>query len=367
MDTRLRRAADIVIILSGAIFLTVLLAKYLLGAFIPLLFGALTASFIHPIVDMISKSSKISKKIISAFLVTLLYVSLATIAVYAASRLSSEVKNLIDSITKDPGAFDGIIDTVESNFKGIFEKSDFLLDIFRSDRLFDLNEIFLELLTALLSSVGSFLSSATINFATRIPEAILFVAVSFLSAYYFSCDRQQIISAIFSVIPEKVLPAITNTVRKATKALRGFLKAYCSVMILTFFELFIGFSILRVKYAFLLALAISVIDIMPILGTGTVIIPWAVFSLATGNKGLGIGLLILYALITVIRQLAEPKIVGDALGVHPLAALASTYVGIKLFGLSGVLIGPLIATAISVWKSSQQKKPQANSKASPTV
>ena len=355
MDTRLRRTADIVIILSGAIFLTVLFAKYLLGAFIPLLFGALTASFIHPIVDMISKSSKISKKIFSAFLVTLLYVSLATIAVYAVSRLSSEVKNLIDSITKDPEAFDGIIDTVESNFKGIFEKSDFLLDIFRSDRLFDLNEIFLELLTALLSSVGSFLSSTAINFAARIPEAILFVAVSFLSAYYFSCDRQKIISAVSSVIPEKVLPAITNITEKITKALRGFLKAYCSVMILTFSELFIGFSVLGVKYAFLLALAISVIDIMPILGTGTVIIPWAIVSLAVGNKMLGIGLLILYALITVIRQLAEPKIIGDALGVHPLAALASTYVGIKLFGLSGVLIGPLIATVIGVLNSSRHK------------
>ena len=141
MDTRLRRTADIVIILSGAIFLTVLLAKYLLGAFIPLLFGALTASFIHPIVDMISKSSKISKKIISAFLVTLLYVSLATIAVYAASRLSSEVKNLIDSITKDPEAFDGIIDTVESNFKGIFEKSDFMRSKLKTVNNIDHREI----------------------------------------------------------------------------------------------------------------------------------------------------------------------------------------------------------------------------------
>ena len=117
-------------------------------------------------------------------------------------------------------------------------------------------------------------------------------------------------------------------------------------MLLTFAEIFIGLSILKVNYALLLAILIAVVDILPLIGTGTILIPWAIFSFITGNAGLGSGLLVLYGIVLIIRQLAEPKIVGSSIGLHPLATLAAVYLGIKFAGFIGIFIGPIVALCI---------------------
>ena len=123
----------------------------------------------------------------------------------------------------------------------------------------------------------------------------------------------------------------------------GYIKAYFLIMVLTFCEMLLGLSILGVDYAFIMAIVISVIDILPILGSGTVLIPWAIFAFLTSNTPLGVGLLILYAATLVVRQFAEPKIVGGAIGIHPLATLASVYIGLKFLGFLGIFIGPMTA------------------------
>ena len=119
-------------------------------------------------------------------------------------------------------------------------------------------------------------------------------------------------------------------------------------MFLTFCELFVGFSVLSVEYSFLLALVISTVDILPALGVGTVLIPWSVIELLTRDFKTGFGLLILWAVITVVRQIIEPKIVGGSLGLHPLVTLIGMYVGFRLFGIIGLLASPALAVAAKV-------------------
>ena len=118
------------------------------------------------------------------------------------------------------------------------------------------------------------------------------------------------------------------------------LKGYAILMLMTFLELSAGFLILRVKYALLLSLLIAVIDILPVLGTGTVLIPWGIAEILFKNTGLGIGILVIYAVITVIRNFAEPKIIGRQIGINPLFTLLSMFIGIKLLGFAGVIIFP---------------------------
>ena len=118
------------------------------------------------------------------------------------------------------------------------------------------------------------------------------------------------------------------------------IKGYGILMLMTFLELLAGFLILRVKYALLLSLLIAVIDILPVLGTGTVLIPWGIAGLILKNTALGIGILVLYAVITVIRNFAEPKIIGKQIGINPLFTLLSMFIGIKLLGFAGVIIFP---------------------------
>ena len=109
------------------------------------------------------------------------------------------------------------------------------------------------------------------------------------------------------------------------------------------------------KKILILSIIIAIVDILPILGTGTVIVPWAIFSLIVSDYKTGIGLLILYAAVSVIRQVAEPKIVGNTLGLHPLATLASIYVSVRFIGFWGIFIGPIIALLIcNLFKSEEE-------------
>jgi predicted PurR-regulated permease PerM len=112
-------------------------------------------------------------------------------------------------------------------------------------------------------------------------------------------------------------------------------------------EGFIGLALLRVPYAFLLAVLLAVVDFLPLLGTGIILLPWAAVSLLLGEVKLGIGLAVLYGVTSVVRQVLEPKLIGEGLGLHPLVSLAAMYGGLRLFGVWGMILAPLLAAAVS--------------------
>jgi predicted PurR-regulated permease PerM len=117
--------------------------------------------------------------------------------------------------------------------------------------------------------------------------------------------------------------------------------------LLTFLQGFIGLALLRVPYAFLLAVLLAVVDFLPLLGTGVILLPWAAVSLLLGEVKLGIGLAVLYGVTSVVRQVLEPKLIGEGLGLHPLVSLAAMYGGLRLFGVWGMILAPLLAAAVS--------------------
>ena len=125
-----------------------------------------------------------------------------------------------------------------------------------------------------------------------------------------------------------------------------YLRVYLFLMFITFCELFAGFTILRVEYSFLLALVITVIEILPVLGVGTALVPWSIVELLGRDFRMGFGLLILWAVITVVRQIAEPHIVGETIGLHPLLTLVGMYIGFRVFGIVGMLLAPALIIAV---------------------
>ena len=151
-------------------------------------------------------------------------------------------------------------------------------------------------------------------------------------------------------------------------------------MLITFAEMSIGLSVLKVigayksGYIFIIAIITAIVDILPVLGTGTVVIPWAVFSLINGSYGLGIGLIVIYACITVIRQIIEPKIVASNLGIPPIVSIMGMYIGLQLFGFIGIFIMPIVITVLKVlndegvihiWRSSKKSVEAAASAVQP--
>ena len=128
----------------------------------------------------------------------------------------------------------------------------------------------------------------------------------------------------------------------------GYLRSYSIIMLITFAEIFFGLSVLGIEYSFLIAAVSAVIDILPVLGVGIILLPWAIFCLIGRNLFRGIGLIILYVIIVIVRQFIEPKIVGESLGVHPLLALSSFYIGYRLFGFAGIIIAPIL---LVLWRT----------------
>lgn len=143
------------------------------------------------------------------------------------------------------------------------------------------------------------------------------------------------------MIPAEKEKTVGNTLAYVKNILFIYLRSYLLLFLLTFAELFLGFLILRIPYAGVLAFAIAVFDILPVLGTGGILLPWAAVLLIMGNTPLALGILVLYIVITAIRNTLEPKIVGKQIGLHPLATLIAMFIGLRILGIAGMVIFPV--------------------------
>ena len=209
-----------------------------------------------------------------------------------------------------------------------------------SDLLGSLDSLAQTLAGALLSRLGEALTGAAINAASGLPGAMLSVLVFGLSCFYLCLDGDRIYAFFLGCFAKEHRQRVHDACVAVVHALRGYLRAYGLIFCLTFFELLIGFLLVGVRYAFLVALLIALLDLLPVIGSGAVLLPWSAVAFLSGEVRVGAGLLILYGVVTLVRQIAEPKIVGNSLGLHPLAALASMYVFFRLFGAIGIVLGP---------------------------
>lgn len=193
-------------------------------------------------------------------------------------------------------------------------------------------------------------TQAVINAATRVAKALpnifIFTVILILSTYFICTDRQKISGFFKGIIPQSVMRRIEFVKDDLVKACGGYLKAQLILMGLTFLILFFGFTILGVDTAAFVAFVVAIIDLIPVLGTGTVLIPWAVISLFSGKYFFALGLVIIYAIAFVIRRISEPKIVSTQIGLNPLLTLVAVYAGLKTMGIFGMILGPIIAIII---------------------
>lgn len=212
----------------------------------------------------------------------------------------------------------------------------------------NISQMFTEFSSKLTSAV-----TYMVGVVVSLPQVLIFIIVSLAATFFMSRDRNRISAFIYKQIPSSWRGKLRFVKDDMILALIGFIKAQAILMTITFFELLIGYLILGVRYAFFFALVTAIIDILPVLGTGTVLIPTAIFYLITGNLPRALGFIVLYLVITAIRQSIEPKIVGDSLGLHPLVTLMSMYIGLQLFGVIGLFLGPI---AMIVLKTLQKAK-----------
>ena len=195
---------------------------------------------------------------------------------------------------------------------------------------------------------------------------MLGIVIGIIAWILFAKDYRSVVNFIQLQLPDNKKNLLVEIKQVFSNTILKMVKAYLLIMFITFCELSLGFTILSIagimsnSYIYLIALGICIFDILPVAGSGGILITWAIISLIMGNTAQAIGLIVIYVIITVVRQYIEPKIVGDSLGVNPLITLAGLYFGLKLFGVLGMFIVPILIMTIkafndtgriSLWKT----------------
>lgn len=182
----------------------------------------------------------------------------------------------------------------------------------------------------------------SLGMLTAIPNGVLILFFAFISSYFFSKDKDKINQAILKLLPPRPAAFLHEMRGETGNAVIGYLRAQLVLMLITMGQTIIGLYILKVDYALLITIVVGFLDLLPVLGPGIIFVPWLVVSFFMGKGKLALALLILYSIISIVRQVLQPKILGDSIGVHPLETLISLYVGLKILGIPGIILGPIL-------------------------
>ncbi len=204
--------------------------------------------------------------------------------------------------------------------------------------------------SSLAKSAASFLG----DMVTAVPGSVFSAVVTIFAFVYLTADPAGIAESIRELLPKKILPRTVRIFNEVSGAVFLYLRTYLTIMTVTFFELTVGLTVIGVKYALAAALIIAVIDVLPVLGCGCVLVPWAVWEFLYGEASRGVALLILLGILYLIRQVLDSKLIGKMTGVHPFVALTCLYLGWHIGGVGGMIVAPVILCAVrSLEKNSE--------------
>lgn len=313
--------------------------KYLLPLLMPFVIGLIIAVSFRRLIDLVEKRTRIKRVFVSIIILIIFYSIVGLILSLIGFKVFNFLGELFNSIpalyqnTILP-ALNKVADDLMNRFPGIeLYVEDFLNNI--SDSIFKF-----------LTNASSTVVSKITNFAGQLPSFLIKLIFTIVSSFFFTIDYYRITDFIICQFKGEKQKMILKLKDSGIGTLAKFIKAYVAIITITFMELSVGFLILGIPNAFFFGGLVAIIDVMPILGTGAVLLPWSIISFILGNTKLGIGMLLLYIIITAVRQSIEPKIVGQQIGLHPLVTLILMFVGTQLMGVLGLLLLPIIATIL---------------------
>lgn len=335
--------------------------KYCFSVAAPFLLSFFFAVLLQKPLRMLDKKTKNKFHTLWSMLLVLLCILIIVgPVIIILSIIGKEIGNFISYLTEQLNDLPSFLATLEKEILSLIK---FLPDSVYTTVSDTISEFFGRMINNFdLSSLGIDMKSITSSLTTgvsgiygvvkNIPAVLIGIVIGVIAWIFFTKDYNYIVNFIKLQLPAGKKNILSEVKQIFSKTVLKMLRAYALIMFITFCELFLGLSILKwvgvldSGYIFIIAIAIAVFDILPVAGSGGILIPWALVSLVLGNYPTAIGLMIIYAVITVIRQYIEPKIVGSSLGVHPLVTLAGLYFGLKLFGFMGMFIVPLAVMTI---------------------
>lgn len=349
-DEMLYRTAATVFLLLGVVAAGYLAAQYALPILLPFLLAWLLSLAVRPLVGKLAGERPVARRIISGFLV-ILFVGLLILGIFkGCERAVSELGRLMEGLSQETSGVSRFFSELSGWITSLSRHLPFLKR-FEDHPAFDefcayLDSTVQSWARSALETLGQKLPAVLLGILSSLPSVLIFSTALLLSCYYFSADPLPLGERLSRLLPEKWQTTLYLWRVKLKKAVTGYFKAYLLLGIVTFGEMFAALSILRVPYAFLLAWVIALVDFLPLLGAGTVLVPWAVVSLLMGNGGLATGLLVVFGLHTLLRQILEPRLLSRELGLSPPVSLLAVYAGWRLLGVGGMVIAPLVAMIV---------------------
>lgn len=330
--------------------------KYLFWLAAPFLLSFLFAVILQKPVRFLDRKTK--NKCHALWSILLVFLSIAIVLlplIFLLAQLISQIVDFVNYLANSLSDFPQFMETLQAEIlklisflpESIYESvSETIINTFSGlVNDFDLNKIGINAGTVKNTISTGF--SGIFSVAKSVPNTLIGIVIGIVAWIFFTKDYNYIVKFIKLQLPDNKKNLLVEIKQVFSKTIMTMLRAYGIIMFITFCELALGLSILNWigvmdnSYVFIIAIAIAIFDILPVAGSGGILIPWALISLITGNIGKAIGLVVIYGVITIIRQYIEPKIVGNSLGVNPILTLAGLYFGLKLFGFMGMFIVPL--------------------------
>ncbi len=316
--------------------------------FMPFVIGWVIAAIAAPLVNLLEQKLKIVRKLGSALIIIAVLAGIVFLVYLLASTLRKEVQTLIWDM---PSMYQDL----EAGFQEIGEGMQGLHKRLPKG----IGEAFSGLLSNLDKQAGSIvgnISTPTVTaagkFAKKIPSILVAIIVTFISAYFFIADRDEVLHFAKRITPEPIVRRMTMISDNLKYAVGGYFKAQFKIMAVVFLLLSAGFLIMGLNFTFLLAILIAFLDFLPFFGTGTALLPWAIYKFLVGNYKMAVGLLVLYGVTQLVRQLIQPKLVGDSIGMNPLLTLVFLYIGYKAGGIFGMIFAvPAGLIVINLYKA----------------
>lgn len=337
-EAKIRRTILCILKILLIIIICMLTFRFIVPMLMPFLLALLTARLLEPSIRFLIKKFNIRRSFAAVFCSVITIAAVLAIIIFTLLGLIRTLASLTDSIPRYITRFSEFYTSAEKCILNFIDSAPAelksALDSTYDSVIQNISTIPSKLSAKLLKLVSSIISGA--------PDIMLFIVTYIISVFFFSTGYPTITGFMMHQLPEHFRDKAALFKSGLFGSICVWLRSQLILMLVTFSELSLSFLILKINSPLMIALLVTIVDALPVLGTGTVLIPWSILSFMNNNAALGAGLAVSYGIIYLVRSFLEPKIVGVQIGLHPLASLCSGYVGFRLAGIGGMILAPII-------------------------
>ncbi len=318
------------------------LIGFIVKLFLPFLLGYIFSMAVNPLADTLQKRLKIPRGLSAVLVIVLIVGILGGVLTFAIWKIIDEVRMLY---TQFPTIYENLQTSVHNfavKWSTVYEN----LPMNIQEAITAAGESISDKAANFINTKSTPMVDSAGSVAKALPSVFIGVVVFILSSYFMVTENKAVTSTVYKLFSDRFVERLRIVKAEIKKYLGGYLRAQGILMLIAFGIMFIGLSILDIDYALLIALGIAFLDALPFFGSGLILWPWTLISFLNGDIKHGVGLIIIYAAVALMRHFTEPKLVSSRIGMNPILTLMSMYVGYRTLSIGGMILGPIILMLI---------------------